>query len=71
MFYILQNILVTISYIVISNIQEYIEYIPKVGGIVQDVIALTNPSIHCDSLMAPQHPRKPTTIIRAPATMRI
>ena len=31
---------------------------------------LTNPSMHGDSRMAPQHPRKPTTIMRAPATMR-
>lgn len=32
---------------------------------------LTNPSMHGDSLMAPQQPRKPTTIIRAPAAIRI
>lgn len=32
---------------------------------------LTNPSMHGDSLMAPQHPRKPTTIIRAPAAIRM
>lgn len=28
---------------------------------------LTDPSTHCDSRMAPQHPKKPTVIIRAPA----
>lgn len=33
--------------------------------------ALTNPSMHGDSLMAPQQPRKPTTIIRAPAAIRM
>ena len=32
---------------------------------------LTNPSMHGDSLRAPQQPRKPTTIIRAPAAMRM
>lgn len=33
--------------------------------------SLTNPSMHGDSLMAPQHPRKPTTIIKAPAAIRM
>ena len=28
---------------------------------------LTDPSTHCDSRMAPQHPKKPTAIIKAPA----
>lgn len=32
---------------------------------------LTNPSMHGDSLMAPQQPRKPTTIMRAPAAIRM
>lgn len=33
--------------------------------------ALTNPSMHGDSFMAPQQPRKPTTIMRAPAAIRM
>ena len=32
---------------------------------------LTSPSMHGDSLMAPQQPRKPTIIIRAPAAIRM
>ena len=31
---------------------------------------LTDPSTHCDSRMAPQHPKNPTAIIRAPAPTR-
>lgn len=38
---------------------------------VHSIEPLTNPSMHGDSLMAPQQPRKPTTIIRAPAAIRI
>lgn len=33
--------------------------------------SLTSPNMQGDSLMAPQHPRKPTTIIRAPAAIRM
>jgi len=32
---------------------------------------LTSPSMHGDSLMAPQHPKNPTTIMRAPAAIRM
>lgn len=32
---------------------------------------LTSPSMHGDSFMAPQQPRKPTTIMRAPAAIRM
>lgn len=42
-----------------------------VDTIKKKVQVLTNPSMHDDSLIAPQHPRKPTTIIRAPAAIRM
>lgn len=40
-------------------------------GVVGTEGTLTKPSMHWDSCTAPQQPRKPTTIMRAPAPMRI
>lgn len=34
-------------------------------------MSLTSPSMHWFSLMAPQHPRKPTTMIISPTTMKM
>jgi len=53
----------TVKYLIIvpSDIRE--EKVHDVG--------ITNPSMQGDSWMAPQHPKKPTTIISAPAAMRM
>lgn len=54
-----------ITFLVPLTVFVFSHFIHKKKG------GLTSPSMHGDSLMAPQHPRKPTTIIRAPAAIRM